>query len=214
MTILKVNPTQGFLLELNKDLNFLKKAHQLLDEKRTVLIQKLKELKIEAKKLRTDLEDLMAKGFKALELVNIEMGLDEMNRLADSSQRSFIKMELHEQSFMGIVVPDIIITETSGKDFPDYGFFRTSIHLDAVEENFRDALLKLVQLAGIENGIFRLAAEISKTTKRLNALEFKIIPDYDETITYLDNYLEELDRDELTIIKNAARLIEEVKKFK
>lgn len=207
MTILKTNPTQGALIELKKDLGFLQKSYQLLDEKRVVLIKKLRELIIEAKRIRNDLYRYLKKGFQALELSNIEMGLDEMDRLADSSQRASIEMEIHEQSYMGVIIPDVILVEEFKKNLPDFGFFRTSIHLDLVEENFRAALPILLHLAGLENGIFRLANEISKTTKRLNALEFKIMPDHIDTINYLEDFLEESSRDDLTIIKKAAELL-------
>ena len=73
--------------------------------------------------------------------------------------------------------------------------------MDVAEKEFSEALELVLRLAGIENGGFRLLVELQKTRKRLNALEYLLIPEYKKAINDLENLLEESERDDIVAMK-------------
>ena len=200
MSILKgTKVTRIELINLKKDQSFIQKAIALLDEKMTVLTIKVKEIAFQANRLKRELDDKMARAFEKLSLANMQMGLDNIDEIADTSRKR-TEVKIREESFMGIIIPqiDLIIGE---RQLPDFGIFRTSIYLDEAEKLFSDILELVIRLSEVENSGYRLIIELRKTQKRVNALEFILTPDYKKTIEYLETILEESERDDLVAMK-------------
>lgn len=200
MSLLRaVKPTRADLNNLKKDEIFIQKAVSLLDEKLIVLTIKVKEFIKKANELKKDLDKKIVKALNALSVANMEMGLDAVDQIADTCRRN-VRIKIREVSFMGVVVPEIEINE-SKIELPDFGIFRTSIYLDKAQKLFSEVLKIVIELSAIENSAYRLLLELKKTQKRLNALEYILIPDYDKTIKFIENSLEESEREDIVAMK-------------
>lgn len=200
MSFLKeVKPTRGELLKLQKDQVYINKAISLLDEKATVLSIRLKELTFRVNRLRKEIQDNLKEAYQKLALANMQMGLDGVDEIADTSR---IKTEIYikEQSFMGIVIPEIDLMEIK-VPLPDFGIFKTSIYLDEAQKLFSYTLVLILKYSEVENSAFRILTELRKTQKRLNALEYILIPEYKKTINNIESYIEESERDEIISMK-------------
>ena len=200
MSLLKgVKPTRGDLVNLKKDEVFINKAVSLLDEKLIVLTIKLKELINKTNKLKKELNEKIAIALKELSYSNLEMGLDAIDQVADTSRKKS-EVKIREVSFMGIVIPEIELIEFE-RELPDFGIFRTSIHLEQAQKLFSEVLRIVIELSGTENSAYKLLIELKKTQKRLNALEYILIPDYQKTINYIESILEESEREDIVAMK-------------
>ncbi|NHI90974.1 MAG: V-type ATP synthase subunit D [Candidatus Lokiarchaeota archaeon] len=200
MSFLKeVKPTRGELLILQKDQLYINKAVSLLDEKATVLSIRLKELTFRVNRLRKEIQENLAEAFNKLALANMQMGLDGVDEIADTS-RIKTEISIKEQSFMGIVIPEINLMEIK-VPLPDFGIFKTSIYLDEAQKLFSYILVLVLKYTEVENSAFRILTELRKTQKRLNALEYILIPEYNKTINKIEGYIEESERDEIISMK-------------
>ncbi|MHA1378298.1 MAG: V-type ATP synthase subunit D [Candidatus Helarchaeota archaeon] len=203
---MKVPTNERELLDLKKNVDFLQNAHELLSEKRDYLLIKLKEEIFDARPIREKVNKELQNAFLALAKANMDMGIDDVLEIALTTEQK-LKFELKEQSIMGIVIPTISIIEEK-KLVPDYGLFLISHNLDEATREFLKVLKRLIYLSGIESAIYRIANEIKKTQRRINALEHVLIPDHHETINYLEDQLEEYERDEITTIKIVKEYLE------
>jgi V/A-type H+-transporting ATPase subunit D len=100
---------------------------------------------------------------------------------------------------MGISIPTIAATHEAPK--PEFGLASGSVLSDEVMQRFTAALDAIARLAEIENSVFRLASEVRRTQRRVNALEKVFIPDYKETIGFIEDGLEEREREQYVIMK-------------
>ncbi|MHA1798136.1 MAG: V-type ATP synthase subunit D [Candidatus Helarchaeota archaeon] len=200
MSILgRIKPTRTELMNLKKDEIFIHKARSLLEEKLTVLTIKVREIIYFANQAKKELNEKIMMGYRALALASMQMGLDSVDEIVDTARKK-IEIRIRETSFMGVIIPEVNVTESKVK-LPDHGIFRTSIFLDEAEKIFSDVLQLTLKLAGIENSGYRLIIELQKTRKRLNALEYILIPNYKKSILNLENLLEESERDDIVSMK-------------
>ncbi|MHA1785717.1 MAG: V-type ATP synthase subunit D [Candidatus Helarchaeota archaeon] len=200
MSILgRIKPTRTELMNLKKDEIFIHKARSLLEEKLTVLTIKVREIIYFANQAKKELNEKIMMGYRALALARMQMGLDSVDEIVDTARKK-IEIRIRETSFMGVIIPEVNVTESKVK-LPDHGIFRTSIFLDEAEKIFSDVLQLTLKLAGIENSGYRLIIELQKTRKRLNALEYILIPNYKKSILNLENLLEESERDDIVSMK-------------
>lgn len=203
---MKITMNERELIELKKNLDFLQKAYNLLSEKRDYLLARLRGEILNAQKQREKINKGLEKAFLSLAYANMDIGIDEIEEIALTSEEK-IKFELKEQSIMNVIIP--IISIISEKViFPEYGLFLVSHHLDEVVNEFLKVLKDLVYLASIESTVYRIANELKKTQRRINALENILIPDHQETINFLEDQLEEFQRDEITTIKIVKEYLE------
>jgi V/A-type H+-transporting ATPase subunit D len=89
-----------------------------------------------------------------------------------------------------------------------YGFADTSVAVDRASKQMRRVLPSIFRAAEFENTIFRLAKELEKTQRLLNALEYMIIPRYEDSIRYIQQTLEEREREEFTRLKHVKKVFE------
>ena len=196
---MKIPLNERELIELKKNIKFLKQAYELLNEKRDYLMVKLREEIFDAQELRDQVNDKLEKAFMLLSQANMDIGIDDIEEIALTAE-TILEFELKEQSIMNVIIPVISIIKDK-EPFPDYGLFLVSHYLDEVIKEFSKILKDLVFLATIESAIYRIANELKKTQRRINALEHILIPDHQETINFLEELLEEHERDEITTIK-------------
>ena len=185
MAVMNVNPTRMELTRLKKRLVTAVRGHKLLKDKRDELMRRFLDLIRENKALREQVEAGIREANRHFVLASAVMQKEALDA-ALLTPKQEVGLEVSSRNVMSVDIPVFHTaprTEEKGDSYP-YGFAFTSFELDgAVEE-----------LAGLLPVMLRLAAEIEKTRRRVNALEHVMIPRLQETIRYITMKLEENDR--------------------
>jgi len=191
-------PTKANLIKAKNLLDFSQKGFELLDKKRNVLIQEMMGLMDKAKGVQNRVSFTFEEAYKALQVVNVSMGVNNVEEIAISIPTKE-KYEILLKSVMGVEIPFV---KYSKKDLePYYGFFRTNPALDIAVTKFKEVKYLIYELAEIENSVFKLAMEIKKTQKRANALEKIQIPKYQQQVKFIEEVLEEKEREDFFRLK-------------
>ncbi|MDD6484378.1 MAG: V-type ATP synthase subunit D [Clostridiales bacterium] len=194
----KLAPTKGNLMAAKNTLRLSKQGYEMLDKKRNILIREMMQLIEEAKDVEAKIEETFARAYKALESANVLMGISEVERHAHAASfEESITIDL--RSVMGVEIPVVRAQKPSGR--PPYGFAETSSAIDEASLCFGRVKELTIQLAEIENSVYRLAMNIKKTQKRANALENITIPQYEMIVKDISDSLEEKDREEHSRMK-------------
>ena len=203
-----IKPTRMELLKLKKRVLLAEKGHKLLKEKRDALIAEFLLIIKEVRKLRKKMEEELASAFKGLTAAKALLGTRTVNQLSQITDQD-INVDLKTRNIMGVTVPIIRIPETTRKMTErGYGLFDTSSQLDEAAYNFEDSLQAIVQLAEIEETVTRLAQEVEKTKRRVNALEYIVIPKLKATVKYIQMHLDEMARDSFLRLKKVKAVLE------
>lgn len=193
-----VAPTKTNLLKLKDELKFARLGYELLDQKRNILVVELLTLVDQAIDLESKADAAIAKAFSALEDAVLAMGKLKVNALA-SAINIESSIELGHRRVMGVALP---VVKTAYVDNPPYyGAMDTSASIDVAVADFREALGLMGRLAELKVSIMRLASEVRKTIRKVNALEKIAIPDLVESLAYIQNRLEESERDMFVLMK-------------
>lgn len=197
-----VAPTKSNLIKAKSALQLSKKGFELLDKKRNVLIKEMMGLVSKSKDIQKQIYDTIDKAYESLQVANLIMGVKDVEDISYSvpQDESF---ELLLKSVMGVDIPTIKYKKTDIQ--PTYGFYYTNSALDKARQNFNEVKYKIYELAEIENSIFKLAKEIQKTKKRTNALQHIQIPKYTEQVKYIQEVLEEKEREDFFRLKKLKK---------
>lgn len=215
MTRLNVNPTRMVMTDLKGRLTTAKRGHKLLKDKQDELMRRFIALAKENRSLREQVEQELQEAFLAFSMASAVMS-DPMleNALLSSKQR--IGVEVKVDNVMSVRIPDYTFRRTGREEeeeanvFP-YGFAQTSVELDVALQKLNAVMDRLLQLAKLEKSCQLMAKEIESTRRRVNALEYRTIPDLEETITYIRMKLEEEDRATITRLLKIKDLISEAR---
>ncbi len=205
MPVSEIRPTRINLIKTKKTLKQSKSGLELLERKRDVLMRELRHFAYDAKKLREEVNEVLARAFQNLVESKVIMGSENVMNvaLAFSLKENFV---LDHRSIMGVTVP-IIKMQTDEDAKPEYGFDDTSVLLDSAFNEFSNVLEQIAQLAELEGAVYNIANDIQKTQKRVNALKHVFIPKYTEIVKRIELVLEEKDREEFIRLKTAKKLI-------
>ena len=199
MAVYKMTPTKANLIKAKSSLEFSRKGFELLDRKRTVLIREMMTLIEKANELEQIIDSSFRNGYEALKLANITMGTENMEEISLSFKREK-DYNIIFKSVMGVETP-IIKGEQDTHITTESGLFRTNLAFDNAVLEFIDMKSIIYNLAEVESTVFKLALEIKKTQKRANALEKIQIPRYEKVIKYIDEVLEEKEREDFFRLK-------------
>lgn len=203
-----IKPTRMELLKLRKRVLLAEKGHKLLKEKRDALITEFLIIIKEVRNCRRKMEKELASSFKALTAAKALLGLRTVTQLSNVTDQD-ITLDLKTRNIMGVTVPVINIPETTRKMTErGYGLFDTSAQLDEAAYNFESSLKIIVQLVEIEETVRRLALEVEKTKRRVNALEYIVIPRLKATVKYIQMHLDEMARDSFLRLKKIKAVLE------
>ncbi len=195
MARLNVNPTRMVLTSLKKKLVVAVRGHKLMKDKRDELMKQFLDLARRNKALREEVERLLAEVYRNFAVANAVMPSAFMEE-ALMYPKQGVAIELGSKNVMSVEVPvfDFVTTTDEIKDILPYGFIGTSGELDKSIENLSEVFPVLLELAAMEKEASLLAEEIEKTRRRVNALEYVMIPDLQETIKYIRMKLDENER--------------------
>jgi len=195
---INVPPTRSNLLRMKQELDFAREGYEILDQKREVLIAELIHLAHDAETLQDQMWKLMAAAYRVLEQAKLTMGQERVEWAALAVNKT-VDIQLRFRGVMGVSVP---LVNASGKppEMP-YSLGDTTAALDEAGAAFREVLSHIPELSELVTSVWRLAGELRKTQRRVNALQYIFIPDYEETIAFIESELEEREREEAFHLK-------------
>jgi V/A-type H+-transporting ATPase subunit D len=204
--LLAANPTRMHLLRLKKRLKLAIRGHKLLKDKQDELMRRFMELMKRIQGMRQEVERELQEAFGRFTMARSVMSKASVEEaLALPGKR--LEVAVSTQRIMNVVVP-LFEPKAEGKIFC-YGFATTSGELDVSLRSLDTVLVRLIELAQAEKSIMLLADEIDRTRRRVNALEYTLIPSLRETIRFITMKLEELERSNLTRLMKIKQMTEE-----
>ena len=190
-------PTKGNLIAAKRSRVLAENGFDLMDKKRNILIHEMMTMIDKAGELQARIEMTFTEAYRALHLANISMGGAEDIATAIPVDKT---VKVRYRSVMGVELPTVTSTPTDTSVMP-YGFLGTTSSLDDAYKKFVKVKELTVELAELENSIYRLAYYIKKAQKRANALHNIVIPGLDADIIRISDSLEEKDREEFVRLK-------------
>lgn len=189
-----VTPTRMVLNQLKGRLKTATRGHKLLKDKRDELMRQFMEVVRKNKELRLRVEEGLTEAFGALTVASAVMS-PEMLEQALMYPRQSVELGMGYRNVMSVNVPEYSFKTRNadpGEIYP-YGFAQTSGELDIAMQHMSRVFEDMLELAQIEKTMQLLAEEIEKTRRRVNALEYVMIPDMRENIKFISMKLEEND---------------------
>lgn len=189
------------LIALKRRMKTAKTGHSLLKMKRDGLMIEFFEVLNKAKTVRKELVESLLKAEQRLNMAKATEGTVAINSVAYSLQKE-PSIQLESRNIMGVVVPKIAADSVQKKMYErGYGIIGTSAAIDEAAEAYETLLDKVILAAEVETALIRLVEDIDSTKRRVNALEFKVIPDIKDTIKFISMALEEMERDNVVKLK-------------
>lgn len=199
MARLNVNPTRMELSNLKERLKMATRGHKLLKDKQDELMRQFIIKIKENNQLRQEVEEQLTEAMKNFVLAK-SVQSDQMVQEMLAIPSKEVNLRIRTESIMSVKVPKFhtdIIANTIDNDFP-YSFIATNSEMDQSIEAVNDSMESLLKLAEIEKSCQLMADEIEKTRRRVNALEYRTIPQLEETIYFIEMKLEEAERAQVT----------------
>jgi V/A-type H+-transporting ATPase subunit D len=203
--ILAVNATRMELLRLKKRLALAQRGHKLLKDKQDELVRNFLEIIEDTKKLRMDVDSQIQSVFQSFSLAEGVVGGAQIESLFTLPGAKTTLLS-HTKSIMNVKVPKFNV-EITGDPY-NYGGVTSSVLVDRCVGKFGKLLDNLLKLAELEKASILLAEEIEKTRRRVNALEYILIPNIQDTIKYITMKLSEMERSNLTRIMKVKDMIQ------
>ena len=195
MSVQDVKPTRSELIELKRKIKLSESGHKLLKMKRDGLILEFFEILKKAKTIRSELDEQFIVSQEKINVAKSVEGVVTVKSTAFSFKDT-PGLELESKNVMGVVVPKIEFSSIK-KDINErgYGIIGTSSRIDEAAEAYENLVDKIIMAAEIETTIKRLLDDIEKTKRRVNALEFKVIPELSEARDFIILRLDEMERE-------------------
>jgi V/A-type H+-transporting ATPase subunit D len=203
---LAVNPTRMELLRLRKRIQLARRGHKLLKDKQDELMKRFMGLVHQIKELRLSVEEELEQAWKRF-LVARSVGGSELVEAAVSVPARKTYVEVGREQIMNVAVP-VFSLKTEGK-LASYGLATTPADLDTSLVAMERVLGRMMELASKEKALELLSDEIEKTRRRVNALEYILIPNLEETIRYISMKLSEMERGNLTRLMRVKEIVRE-----
>ena len=201
---LAVNPTRMELLRLKRRLILSRRGHKLLKDKQDELMKHFLELVKKEKELRPVVEEKLKRAYHHFLIARGNMWPEVIETVLSMPERR-MELEVSMERILNVKVPKYTL---SGERFGfSYGFFNTSGDLDTSMTILCETIPLLIELSEVVKSIKLLAHEIKRTKRRVNALEYILIPSLEETISYITMKLSELERSNLTRLMRVKEIV-------
>ena len=197
-----VHPTRMDLLETKKKTKLAQKGHRLLKEKRDALIVEFFEAVKKTKGAREKLEVLMEEGYADLIRAKAVLGSSEVMSVAMGRPES-VEIQTQMTNIMGVKVPKLTVTRPEERETLTSPM--TSSMIDKSTKDWDAILEQILILMEVEETVRKLSSEIKKTKRRVNALEYILLPRLDATQKYIRMRLEEMERENFFRLKSIKR---------
>lgn len=191
-------PTKNNLIKLKAFIKQSKEGHNLLEQKKMILQNELKKYKTQYQELKENGENIIAEAVSALNLASVDVGIDELLDIS-TGVKTENNIDIQYISVMGVEIPSVIYDEQNLRI--NYGLYNTTATLDEAIIKFNEVKKYLIEMAQIENIMYRLNKNIEKVQRRSNALSEIIIPRDEAIAKNVQNILEEAEREEFARLK-------------
>jgi V/A-type H+-transporting ATPase subunit D len=194
----KVNATRMELLKLKKRVKLARRGHKLLKDKRDELMKQFLSLIHRNRELREEIEREIAVVYRTFMSARSLMP-PEMLEEALMLPKVRLNVDIGTKLIMSVQVPQILMSQ-EGEGILCYGLYDVPSELDESLYALQNLMPKLIQLAEMEKSLELLAAEIEKTRRRVNALEYVLIPELEGSARFIEMKLDEMERSALTTL--------------
>lgn len=198
MAKLNIAPTKSNLLAMKEQLEISQNGYDLLEQKRELLVQELMQLVEKVKMLEDDIDKATKVAYPAFKQMLMSNGSDQIRRISHSVHYEF-GMQEKKTVIGGLNFSSLDVQLPKRELF--YSVKGTFAQTDNVIEKFFTLLSLITQMATIRTIVWRLADEVKRTQRRVNALDKIVIPQAEETKTYIENVLEEKERENIFVLK-------------
>ncbi len=201
MALRDIKPTRSELINLKRKIQLSERGYKILKMKRDGLILEFFKVLAEAKDTRGGLLTKYQRAVEMMAVANTVEGAIGV-KAAALSVKEVPEITLKSKNIMGVIVPQIESSKVK-KSLVDrgYGVLGTSTVIDETASAFEDLVESIIESAEIETTMKRLLDEIEKTKRRVNALEYKVIPELTAARDFIKMRLDEMEREELFRMK-------------
>jgi V/A-type H+-transporting ATPase subunit D len=198
MSRMNVPPTHSNLLRIQQELQFAQEGYEILDRKREVLTTELLHLAHDAEALQESVWELLTQAYQALAQARMTMGREHVEWAALAVNET-VDVDINYRGVMGVPIP-MVKADAEPEKMP-YSLGDTMATLDGASSGFREIIRRVPELTESLISAWRLAWELRKTQRRVNALDHIFIPDYEDTVEYIESELEEREREAVFRVK-------------
>ncbi len=200
-----VLPTKIELIGTRRRLQTAVRVKKVLDDKRDVLLKRLDEMIEKATVARDGISQPLSDAYLSLYDAYLKLGPLRLEGIAANTP-PMVEADVAVRRVVDVDIPSIKLSEKEVG--MTYGFADSNVAVDRASRQMRRVLPSIFMAAEYENAIFRLAKELEKTQRLLNALEYMIIPRYETSIRYIQATLEEREREEFSRLKHVKKVLE------
>lgn len=198
-------PTKIELIRVKRSLVVAKSVYKILEDKRDVLLKRIDDMIDEAGKARDEMSEPLSNAYRSLFNAYLSLGPTKLESVASTTPPQ-IDVDVTVRVIVDVKVPHIQMQE---KDVGlTYGFSDTNSKLDDATKTMRKVLPLIMRAAEFENAILGLARELEKTQRLINALEYVLMPEYQDAVKYITATLEERDREDFARLKHVKAVLE------
>jgi V/A-type H+-transporting ATPase subunit D len=196
-----VKPTRKELMQIEDRIDLSERGHDTLEKKRDGLIMEFMDILDQAQDVREDVEANYAEAQRAIDMARAMEG-DVAVRGAAAALKEHPELTTQSKNIMGVVVPQIESSKVrKSLDERGYGVMGTSARIDEAADAYEELIENIILAAEVETAMKKMLEEIETTKRRVNALEFKLLPDLYDNKEYIEQKLEEQEREEIFRMK-------------
>jgi H(+)-transporting ATP synthase, vacuolar type, subunit D len=196
-----VKPTRKNLMAIDDRIELSERGHDTLEQKRDGLIMEFMDILDQAQDVRDDLNTDYESAQQTLDMARAMEG-DVAVRGAAAALKEHPEITIQSKNIMGVVVPQIESSRVKKTiDQRGYGLLGSSARIDEAADAYEELLETIILAAEVETAMKKMLEEIEKTKRRVNALEFKLLPDLYDNKEYIEQKLEEQEREEIFRLK-------------
>jgi V/A-type H+-transporting ATPase subunit D len=196
-----VKPTRKNLMEIEERIELSERGHDTLEQKRDGLIMEFMDILDQSKDVRQGLGDDYEHAQETINMARAMEG-DVAVRGAAAALKEHPEITSQSKNIMGVVVPQIESSRVKKSlDQRGYGLLGSSARIDEAADAYEDLLETIILAAEVETAMRKMLEEIEKTKRRVNALEFTLLPELRTNQEYIEQKLEEQEREEIFRLK-------------
>jgi len=196
-----VKPTRKELMQIEDRIELSEQGHDTLEQKRDGLIMEFMDILDQAQDVRSQLETDYEEAQRTLDMARAMEG-DVAVRGAAAALKEHPEITTQSKNIMGVVVPQIESSKVKKSlDERGYGLLGSSARIDEAADAYEELLESIILAAEVETAMKKMLEEIETTKRRVNALEFKLLPELHDNKEYIEQKLEEQEREEIFRLK-------------
>jgi len=207
-----VKPTRKNLMAIEDRIELSERGHDTLEQKRDGLIMEFMDILDQAQDVRSDVSETYEEAQRTINMARAMEG-DVAVRGAAAALKEHPEITTQSKNIMGVVVPQIESSKVKKSlDERGYGLLGSSARIDEAADAYEGLLEKIILAAEVETAMKKMLTEIETTKRRVNALEFTLLPRLYENQEYIEQKLEEQEREEIFRLKKIKAKKEEEEK--